>query len=357
MKHPLPFSTETERWEAVTQRTPQADGFFVYGVATTGIFCRPVCPSRLPNRENVRFFDTWEAAEQAGFRACKRCTPQSPAEADESVKVIMKACQIIKETEPMPTLQELADAVGLSRYHFHRMFKRIVGITPKQFANEVRLDRVRTQLQEGAAVTDAIYSAGFESSSRFYETANSSLGMKPKEYRSGGKGVSIRYATVQSYLGWVLVAATDKGICRIDFSDSPEALQARLGSSFPQAELRTDDPSFQDTVAQVLSFLERPQQGLSLPLDIQGTAFQQRVWNALRDIPVGTTASYGEIAAQIGNPKAARAVAQACGSNDIAVAIPCHRAVRCDGELGGYRWGVERKQAILERESASSVDS
>lgn len=351
MKHSLPFSTELTRWEAVGQRSPQADGFFVYGVSTTGIYCRPVCPSRRPKRENVEFFETWQAAEQAGFRPCKRCIPQSPDEADESLKVIMQACQIIEEAEQAPTLQQLADAVGLSQYHFHRLFKRIVGVTPKQYAAEKRLDRVRTQLQEGATVTDAIYNAGFESSSRFYETATSSLGMKPKEYRSGGQGVSIRYAIVQSYLGWVLVAATDRGICRIDFGDAPEILRKHLKTRFPQAELQANDPNFQKLVAQVLGFLEKPEQGLGLPLDIQGTAFQRRVWTALQNIPAGATASYGDIAAQIGNPKAARTVAQACASNNIAVAIPCHRVIRRDGELGGYRWGVERKRAILERES------
>ncbi|OGO06970.1 MAG: 6-O-methylguanine DNA methyltransferase [Chloroflexi bacterium RBG_13_56_8] len=351
MKHPLPFSTESTRWEAVTQRSPQADGLFVYGVSTTGIYCRPVCPSHLPKRENVEFFDTWQGAEQAGFRPCKRCTPQSPDEADESVKLVIRACQIIEEAEQPLTLQQLADAVGLSQYHFQRLFKRIVGITPKQYAAEKRLGRVRAQLQEGATVTDAIYHAGFVSNSRFYEIATSSLGMRPKEYRSGGQGVSIHYAIVQSYLGWVLVAATDQGICRIDFGDTPEALHARLETSFPQADLLADDPDFPKIVAQVLGFLEKPKRGLRLPLDIQGTAFQRRVWNALQAIPAGTTASYGEIATNLGNPKAARAVARACGSNNIAVAIPCHRVVRSDGGLGGYRWGVERKRALLERES------
>ena len=265
--------------------------------------------------------------------------------------MIMHACQIIEEAEQVLTLQQLADAVGLSQSHFHRLFKRIVGVTPKQYAAEKRPDRVRVQLQEGATVTDAIYNAGFESSSRFYETSTSSLGMKPKEYRSGGPGVSIRYAVVQSYLGWVLVAATDRGICRIEFGDAPKALRARLKTSFPQAELQANDPNFQKLLVQVLGFLEKPEQGLGLPLDIQGTAFQRRVWTALQDIPAGTTVSYGDIADQIGNPKAARAVAQACGSNNIAVAIPCHRMVHSDGGLGGYRWGIERKRAILERES------
>jgi len=351
MKHTLPFSTDSDRWEAVVQRSPRADGFFVYGVSTTGIYCRPVCPSRLPKRKNVVFLETWQAAEEAGFRPCKRCKPQSPGEADESVKAIVRACQIIEEAEQLPTLQQLADAVGLSQYHFHRLFKSVVGVTPKQYGAEKRLDRVRSQLQQGSTVTEAIYNAGFESSSRFYETATSALGMKPKEYRSGGQGISIHFAIAQSYLGQVLIAATRQGICRIDFGDIPEILRARLKSSFPRAELQASEPEFHKIVTQVLGFLEKPAQGLDLPLDIQGTAFQRRVWTALQDIPPGTTASYGEVAARIGNPRAARAVAQACASNNIAVAIPCHRAVRSDGGLGGYRWGVERKREILERES------
>jgi AraC family transcriptional regulator of adaptative response/methylated-DNA-[protein]-cysteine methyltransferase len=227
----------------------------------------------------------------------------------------------------------------------------MVGVTPKQYAAEKRLQRVRTHLQDAPSVTDAIYNAGFESSSRFYETAASALGMKPKEYRSGGKGVPIRFAIAHSYLGQVLVAATDRGICRIDFGDTPQALRARLQSSFPQAELQADDPEFHKIVAQVLEFLETPGRSLDLPLDIQGTAFQRRVWTALQDIPPATTVSYGDVAKQIGSPTAAQAVAQACASNDIAVAIPCHRVIRRDGGLGGYRWGVERKRELLEREA------
>jgi O-6-methylguanine DNA methyltransferase len=264
MKHLDAFSTKLSRWEALVQRNSEADNFFMCGVLTTGIYCRPSCPSRLPNRKNVRFFNTWQQAEQAGFRPCKRCTPQ--------------------------------------------------------LSNKP-------------------------------ETSTASLGMKSLIYRHGGRGVSIRYAIVQSYLGWVLVAVTEKGICKIDFGNTPEILQAKLKADFPQAEVQDNDPNFDAIVAKVLAFLEAPDQGLELPLDIQGTAFQRRVWLALQDIPSGSTASYTEIAARIGSPKAARAVAQACASNHLAVTVPCHRVVRSNGDLGGYRWGIDRKRAILDREA------
>jgi len=344
------YATDESRWQAVVTREPEADGHFFLGVKTTGIYCRPVCPSRMPNRQNVQFFDDDQAAEAAGYRPCKRCKPQAMEEADASVQAIIQTCRIIEEAEQQPSLQQLADEVGLSKYHFHRLFKKIVGVTPRQYAAEKRTQRVREELQKETAVTDAMYKAGFESSSRFYETAASSLGMKPREYLLGAPGLSIRYAIKQSYLGWVLVAATDRGICNIEFGNTPQNLQARLESRFPQAKLEAGDPQFEQSVSQVLAFLERPQQGLQLPLDIQGTAFQQRVWSALREIPAGSTASYGDVAAQIGKPTAARAVAGACAANKIAVAIPCHRVVRSDGGLGGYRWGLSRKQAILDRE-------
>jgi AraC family transcriptional regulator of adaptative response/methylated-DNA-[protein]-cysteine methyltransferase len=351
MKPNSDYVSPSSRWQAVTQRDPQADGLFLYGVATTGIYCRPVCPSRLPNRENVRFFDSWQAAEEAGFRPCKRCAPRAPQHTDPSRQIVLRACQLIDTAEKPPTLAQLAAAVDLSPYHFHRLFKKVVGITPKQYAAEKRLEKARTRLQQDATVTEAIYNAGFESSSRFYEKAGFALGMKPSEYKNGGSSLMIHFAIVHSYLGWVLVAASEQGVCRIDFDSSKEILQRRLRDSFPQAELLTGDPDFAETVAQVLSFLERPDQGLDLPLDIQGTAFQRRVWTALQQIPAGATASYGDIADRIGQPEAVRAVAQACGANKIAVAIPCHRVVRRDGQLGGYRWGVDRKQAILQREA------
>lgn len=345
------FSNETSRWDAVVQRNPQSDGAFVYGVLTTGIYCRPVCASRLPNRENVQFYDSWKNAEAGGFRPCKRCTPQSAKMANDAVATVEKACKMIEESEKEPTLNQLADAVGLSPAHFHRLFKKTIGITPKQYATEKRLSRMRTNLEGDSTVTEAIYDAGYGSGSRFYEKGTDSLGMKPSQYRKGGEGLSIRYAIVQSYLGWVLVAVTERGICRIDLDDTPATLKTRLELNFPKAKLQDDDPTITSIISQTIAFLEAPEQGLDLPLDVQGTAFQHRVWAALQNIEPGATASYGEIAERIGNPKAARAVAGACASNNIAVAIPCHRVVRSSGELGGYRWGIARKRALLERES------
>jgi AraC family transcriptional regulator of adaptative response/methylated-DNA-[protein]-cysteine methyltransferase len=351
MKPTSEFHSESSRWQAVNQRDPQADGAFFYGVVTTGIYCRPTCASRLPNRENVRFFDGWQAAESAGFRPCKRCSPRQPRAADPAREIVLRACRLIEMAEKPPTLAQLAADVGLSPAYFHRLFKKWVGITPRQYAAEKRLDKARSGIQQETTIIEAIYNAGFESSSRFYEKATPALGMKPSEYKNGGKRLMIRFAISHAYLGWVLVAASEKGVCRIDFDDSQEALQQRLRDNFPQAELVSDDPEFAETVALVLAFLDQPKRGLDLPLDIQGTAFQRRVWAALQQIPVGITASYGDIAARIGQPKAARAVAQACGANHIAVAIPCHRVVRGNGELGGYRWGVDRKRAVLQRET------
>jgi AraC family transcriptional regulator of adaptative response/methylated-DNA-[protein]-cysteine methyltransferase len=344
------FTGEASRWQAVMQRDPQSDGVFVYGVLTTGIYCRPVCASRLPNRENVRFFDTWQDAEEAGLRPCKRCVPQAVQMPNEAAAAVEKACKMIEEAENEPTLVQLAAGVGLSPAYFQRLFKKTVGITPKQYAREKRLGRVRSHLQDDSSVTEAIYHAGYGSGSRFYEKASESLGMKPTEYRQGGPGLLIRFAIVQCYLGWVLVAATDRGICRIDLDDSREVLKKRLADTFQNANFLEDDADIGDIAAQTIAFLEAPNAGLDLPLDIQGTAFQHRVWAALKGIPSGQTASYGEIARQIGDPKAARAVAGACASNPAAVAIPCHRVVKSDGKLGGYRWGIERKRALLERE-------
>jgi AraC family transcriptional regulator of adaptative response/methylated-DNA-[protein]-cysteine methyltransferase len=344
------YATDYARWRALVDRDRQADGAFVYGVMTTGVYCRPDCASRRPNRENVRFFDTCEQAEQAGFRPCKRCDPRSPDRHAAHREAIVRACQLIEEAEDTPKLADLAAAVGLSPSYLHRLFKRIVGVTPKQYAMERRLSRVRDTLQASATVTEAIYEAGYASSSRFYENASVTLGMKPSDYSHGGPGARIRFAVARCHLGWALAAATEVGICAIDLGDTSETLAARLRARFPGAELVDDDPAFGEWMARVLAFLDAPHGGLDLPLDIQGTAFQRRVWLALREIAPGSTASYGQVAARIGNPKAARAVAQACAANPIAVAIPCHRVLRSDGRLGGYRWGSERKRALLKRE-------
>jgi AraC family transcriptional regulator of adaptative response/methylated-DNA-[protein]-cysteine methyltransferase len=355
MKAKIESTSELERWQAVVERNSQFDGYFVYAVVTTGIYCRPMCSSRLPNRENVRFFNSWQLAEEAGFRPCKRCTPKTKNAPDYAVDAVLKACKMIEEADKEPTLNQLANAVGLSPHYFHRLFKKTVGITPKQYATEKRLERVRRSLQKESTVTEAIYDAGYGSGSRFYEKAVPSLGMKPSEYQKGGAGLTILYSIIQSYLGWVLVAFTDRGICRIDIDDVPENLKSRLEDNFPMAIFLDDDPEIGKLVAQTLAFLEAPEQGLALPLHVRGTAFQHRVWSALRNIPAGKTASYGEIAEQIGNPNAARAVAGACASNPIVVAIPCHRVIKSNGELGGYRLGVERKRTLLERESRKSV--
>lgn len=355
MKHLHDFRSEASRWQAIVQRNPQADNIFVYGVITTGIYCRPTCSSRMPNQENVHFFDNWQIAEEAGFRPCKRCTPQTDSAPNTAVDAVAQACKLIEETEQELSLNQLADAVGLSAYYFHRIFKKTVGVTPKQYTMEKRLNRVRSNLQQSSTVTKAVYEAGYESGSRFYEAVTTSLGMKPSDYQKGGEGISIRYAIVQSYLGWVLIAATEQGVCKIDFDDTPEILLTRLKTNFPKAKLQDNDPTFTTIVSQTLAFLESPKQGFTLPLDVQGTAFQRRVWAILQTIQPGSTASYTEIAKRIGNPKAARAVAQACASNKIAIAIPCHRVIRSDSGLGGYRWGIERKQTILDRELNSET--
>lgn len=343
------FSSDRARWQAVIERDAQADGAFVYGVATTGIYCRPACSSRLPNRENVRFFDTSRDAERAGFRPCKRCNPDSAQGQNPHVERVIATCRLIEEADESPLLEDLARAAGLSPSHFHRVFKQIVGVTPKQYFWQTRTDEVRTNLQQDATITEAIYNSGFNSSSQFYDRAADMLGMKPSQFRNGGQGTRIRFAMTESYLGWVLVAATERGICAIDLDDDPALLKERLLERFPYAEFENDS-DFWQWLDQVVAFLESPHEGFNLPLDIQGTAFQRRVWETLQDIPAGSTASYAEIAGQMGRPKAARAVAQACASNKIAVAIPCHRVVRSDGTLAGYRWGLERKRLLLERE-------
>jgi AraC family transcriptional regulator of adaptative response/methylated-DNA-[protein]-cysteine methyltransferase len=351
MKGETMYQTDDARWDAVVHRDTTAAGAFVYGVVTTGIYCRPGCPSRLPNVENVRFFDTWDSAERAGFRPCKRCTPRSSDEPDPALAAVERACRIIEAAESVPTLAELAAAVGFSPYHFQRLFKRTVGVSPRQYAARIREERARASLQTAPTVTQAIYDAGFGSSTTFYESTASSLGMGTSAYRTGGEDVSIHYALARCDLGWVLVAVTEQGVCRIDLDDTPEVLEKRLRREYPRADLSMGGTELEDVITEVVGFLDVPERGLSLPLDIQGTAFQRQVWAALREIQPGSTVTYGEIAARLGKPRAARAVAGACAANRIAVAIPCHRVVRGDGELGGYRWGLERKRALIDREA------
>jgi AraC family transcriptional regulator of adaptative response/methylated-DNA-[protein]-cysteine methyltransferase len=342
--------TDDNRYEVVRRRDRAYDGTFLYGVQTTGVYCRPSCPARRALRRNVSFHPTCEAAEGAGFRACLRCRPKAASQQERHTALVRRACRMIDEAEEMPVLADLARGVGMSPFHFHRVFKQVTGVTPKGYADARRAARLQDGLTAADSVTHAIYEAGFNAPSRFYESATGRLGMTPSAYRKGGVGATIRFAVGQCSLGAVLVAATDKGVCAISFGEHPDALVRELQDRFPKAELVGGDPAFEAVVAQVVGFVEAPEQGLHLPLDIRGTAFQQRVWQALRAIPAGTTASYASIAAAIGAPAAVRAVAQACATNALAVAIPCHRVVRSDGALSGYRWGVNRKAALLQRE-------
>jgi AraC family transcriptional regulator of adaptative response/methylated-DNA-[protein]-cysteine methyltransferase len=339
------------RWASVIARDTSADGTFYYSVSTTGVYCRPSCGARRARPENIRFHVTREAAEKAGFRACKRCKPDQPSLHEQHAEMISEACRRIEISEQPPSLQALAAHAGVSHYHFHRIFKAITGLTPKAYANAHRARRMRQELPRSDSVTAAIYDAGYNSNGRFYAEFNEVLGMTPTDFRAGGANTAIRFAIGECSLGSILVAASDRGICAILMGEDPDALARDLQNQFPRATLVGGDAGFEKLVAEVVGFLEAPEIGLNLPLDVRGTAFQHRVWNALRDIPAGSTASYSEIASRIGAPKSARAVAQACASNRLAVAIPCHRVVRNDGGLSGYRWGVERKQALLEREA------
>lgn len=341
---------DADRWAAVLARDAGADGTFCYGVGTTGIYCRPSCPSRRPRRENVTFFDTREAAEAAGYRPCLRCRPEGADRAAERSRAIVRACRLIEASEVPPSLAEVAAAAGLSPHHFHREFKSATGLTPRGYAQAHRRGRVRQSLRECATVTDAALAAGFNTSGRFYAGSNASLGMTPSKFRAGGADTDISFAVGQCSLGAILVAATAKGVAAILLGDEPEPLIASLEAMFPRARLSGGDAAFATLVARVVGLIEAPGSGRDLPLDIRGTAFQQRVWEALRRVPAGTTVSYAELAERIGSPRSVRAVAGACAANRIAVAIPCHRVVRTGGGISGYRWGVERKRALLERE-------
>jgi AraC family transcriptional regulator of adaptative response/methylated-DNA-[protein]-cysteine methyltransferase len=348
---PPRHNQDDARWDAVVARDAEFDGRLYYAVASTGVYCRPSCGARLPNRKNVRFFASAATAERAGFRPCKRCKPdQAPLKQRQAEKVAA-ACRLIETAEEEPTLDALAKAVGASPFHFHRLFKAATGVTPKAYASAHRRGRVRHHLGTSGTVTEAIYAAGFNSNGRFYAGAAEALGMTPTDFRQGGRNQTLRFAFGTCSLGPVLVAASDKGVAAIFFGDDNDSLLADLRAQFPRARLIGGDTDFEQLVAKVVAFVEDPKIAIDLPLDVRGTAFQQRVWDALRRIPVGSTASYAEIAAKIGAPGSARAVARACASNPIAVAIPCHRVVRSDGSLSGYRGGVERKRALLEKET------
>ena len=339
------------RWAAVLARDPKADGKFVYSVKSTGVYCRPSCAARPARPENVAFHATPGDAERAGFRPCKRCKPDQLSLASQHAAKVAELCRFIENAEELPTLDELAQRAGLSAYHLHRVFKDVTGLTPKAYAHAHRAKRVRKELGSSATVTQAIYGAGYNSQGRFYEESNQLLGMTPTRYRAGGADTEIRFAVGECSLGSILVAQSERGVCAIMMGDDPDALARELQDQFPRAKLIGGDAGFEQLVAKVVGLVEAPGVGLDLPLDVRGTAFQQRVWQALREIPAGETVSYTELARRIGAPESVRAVAQACGANRLAVAIPCHRVVRNDGALSGYRWGVERKRTLLERET------
>jgi len=337
-------------WNSVVARDRHADGAFVYAVASTGVYCRPSCPSRRPRRENVAFFDSTEEARRAGFRACRRCRPDETAPADPWIDKIRRACVYLDNVDGHPSLAALAGRIGGSPYHLQRNFKRIVGVTPREYADAIRLRKVKRRLRAGENVTGAMFDAGYGSSSRFYERAAHKLGMSPSTYRRGGAGMTIAYATTASPLGRLLVAATARGVCSVAMGSRDEDLVARLRREYPAASIHEDGASLAEWIGVVVAHLSGASRRLDLPLDIQATAFQWKVWQALAAIPFGETRSYADVARAIGRPTAARAVARACASNPVALAIPCHRVVAASGEVGGYRWGVSRKKEILARE-------
>jgi AraC family transcriptional regulator of adaptative response/methylated-DNA-[protein]-cysteine methyltransferase len=349
-RKPEPRKADDARWGAVQARDANRDGTFYYAVATTGVYCRPSCPSRRPKRANVRFYATAAQAQAAGFRACKRCKPDTGSLRDEHAAKVAEACRLIEAAAEPPKLDQLAAEVGLSPYHFHRIFKSIVGVTPKAYAVAHRNRNVRDKLQRSTTVTEAIYDAGFNSSGRFYANSTEVLGMKPKSYRAGGADEEIRFALGDCSLGAILVAASANGVCAILLGDDRQALAGELRQRFLRAKLIEADAAFNATVAKAIRLIEAPASSVDLPLDVRGTAFQHRVWKALQAIPAGSTSTYAEVARRIGKPKAVRAVAGACAANPVAVAIPCHRVVRADGGLAGYYWGVARKRALLDRE-------
>lgn len=340
------------RWSAVLARDADADGRFVYAVRTTGVYCRPSCGSRRARPENVEFYATTAAAEAAGFRACRRCHPDR-APTDQRVKLVTALCRYIESANAPPTLEALARRAGVSPFHLHRVFKAVTGVTPKQYADAHRSRRLRTTLAASGSVTEAIFDAGFNSSGRFYDQAGGLLGMTPSRYRAGGERTRIRFAVGECSLGSILVAASERGVCSIALGDDPEVLVRALQDRFPKAELIGGDADFERVVARTVALVESPMQPFELPLDVRGTAFQQRVWRALRAVPAGRTTSYAALARKIGAPRAVRAVAHAVAANPVAVAIPCHRVIRSNGALAGYRWGVDRKRALLEREAAT----
>lgn len=355
MKKSDAFKSDTSRWQAVVDNDRRADNNFCYGVITTGIFCRPSCTSRLPNRENTVFFHTPADAIAAGYRPCKRCRPESTAPEALIQHKIVHACRLLEQKETPPKLADLAQEVGLSPYHFHRLFRKIVGITPKQYASTHRSGRLKQELATGHSVTDAIYNAGYSSSSTIYTKSQERLAMKPKEYRKGGAGLNIHYGIAQCSLGWLIIGVTDRGICAIELADTPQDLPALIHNRFPKARIEKGGDDLSSLLQDTIRLVNYPKQQNKLPLDIQGTAFQQQVWAILQQIQPGQTLSYTEVAEKLGRPEAVRAVATACAANKLAVAIPCHRVVSKTGKLSGYRWGLERKKKLLQKEQGTSL--
>ena len=339
-----------KRWEAVVARNAAAAPF-VYAVRTTGIFCRPGCSSRLPRRENVKFFDTPADARAAGYRPCRKCRPDGNRAADPQAARVAQACRFIEASGGSARLSAVAEHVALSTRQLHRLFRDRLGLTPREYAAGWRVQSLQAGLANGQSVTQAIYGAGYGSAGRCYAEGERVLGMTPKQYRDRGRGAAIRYAITGCALGRVLVAVTERGVCRIALGDDDTELRSELMARFPDARHVTRDRDFGRLLAAVVKFIDRPVRECPFPLDIRGTAFQRRVWQALQQVPPGETRTYSELAVAIGQPRGARAVGSACAANPLAVAVPCHRAMRGDGGVGGYRWGIERKQALLEREA------
>jgi len=346
-----PVPDGDEAWRAVERRDPRFDGRFVYAVRSTRIYCRPSCPSRRPSRDRVSFYPAAAAAEEAGYRACRRCHPRE-AQAAPAAAVAVERARLFIEAHPdqVVTLASLAAEVGMSSFHLQRTFKRLLGVSPREYQDTLRITRFKSRLRAGDTVSRATYEAGFGSSSRVYERSDKTLGMTPAAYRRGGAGMHITYTIVDSPFGKLLVGGTDRGVCAVALGDSDDALVRALRTDFPRAEIGRGDDLHRDWVEEIVGNIGGGNLGLNIPLDMQGTTFQQQVWTLLRKIPPGRTRSYGEIASELGNPRATRAVARACASNRIAVVIPCHRVVRSDGTPGGYKWGVERKRRLLEHE-------
>lgn len=351
MKRTAILKTDAARWQALRRKSSGAVGKFFYGVRTTGVYCRPECGAKLPLRKNVLFFDSCAEAERAGFRACRRCHPRNESPDRTKIETITRACEIITQREEMPSVDDLAKEFGLSRFHFQRMFKKEVGLSPRQFATALREERMRGLLKSGKNVTEAIYAAGFNANSRFYENSSEMLGMKPVDFRRGGSGTKIHYSIVPTSLGRVVVAGTERGICCVHFGANRRELLEHLRELLPRAELIRGDEVFDSWVQRVVLSIDSVKPSEDLPLDVKGTVFQKRVWRALREIPAGSKLTYKEVAAKIGKPDAVRAVARACATNSVAVVVPCHRVVRTDGKLAGYRWGLERKRELLRREA------